>query len=157
MTTIACSRTKGVMACDSLWTVGVLRAVNRTKVRRLPSGALLGTAGENDGRAFEALLAEVKRPSDLPMPGVFNRLRQEISGLILFPELRLFHINTVLPNDTDDESGVTEITEPFWAIGSGGELALGALAAGASPERAVKIGIQFDPNSGGKVHSLKVR
>jgi hypothetical protein len=157
MTTIACSRVKGVMASDALWTVGVLKAVNRTKIRRLPSGALLGTAGENDCRAFEALLGGVKRASDLPLPRVFNRLRQEIEGLILFPDLRLFHIRSVLPTEAGEESGVTEVTEPFWAIGSGGELALGALAAGASPERAVKISIQFDPNSGGKVHALRVK
>lgn len=37
---------------------------------------------------------------------------------------------------------------PFYAIGSGSDYALGALAAGATPDRAVQIAAQFDNNCG---------
>jgi len=51
--------------------------------------------------------------------------------------------------------GVTcEVTMDLTAIGSGEDLAKGALAAGATPAEAVAIAIQFDPYSGGKVDTL---
>ena len=40
------------------------------------------------------------------------------------------------------------ITEKYEAIGSGSEFALGAMAMGASAQRAVQIASRFDPNTG---------
>jgi hypothetical protein len=40
------------------------------------------------------------------------------------------------------------IEEPFIAIGSGSAYAMGAMAAGASAERAIAIAVEFDPNTG---------
>lgn len=48
------------------------------------------------------------------------------------------------------------VRDPFVAIGSGGEFALGAMAAGANARKAVEIACRFDPHSGKGVHSVKV-
>lgn len=42
------------------------------------------------------------------------------------------------------------------AVGSGGKIAMGAMEAGASPERAVKIAIKRDPYCGGKIEVWKI-
>lgn len=44
-----------------------------------------------------------------------------------------------------------EIEEPFYATGSGGQFALGAIAAGADPIKAIKIAHKFDPGTGSGV------
>lgn len=45
--------------------------------------------------------------------------------------------------------------EPFWAIGSGSEYALGALAVGADPKMAVQVASFFDVYTGGNTHTAK--
>lgn len=46
------------------------------------------------------------------------------------------------------------IREPFAALGSGSEYALGALAMGADAETAVKVAAQFDRHTGGGVDAV---
>jgi len=48
------------------------------------------------------------------------------------------------------------ITEPFFAVGSGCEYALGALAAGANARRAVEIACRFDSGSGKGIDAVRV-
>jgi hypothetical protein len=48
-----------------------------------------------------------------------------------------------------------KIAAPFYAWGSGAAVALGAMAAGASAEEAVKIAIQYDVSSAGAVQVLR--
>lgn len=48
------------------------------------------------------------------------------------------------------------IKDGFYAVGSGGPYALGAMAMGASPEEAVAIAARFDPGTGGEVEVLKL-
>lgn len=49
------------------------------------------------------------------------------------------------------------IQDQFYAIGSGGPYAIGAMAMGATPEEAVALASRFDPATGGKIetHQLK--
>ncbi len=47
-----------------------------------------------------------------------------------------------------------EVTEPYYAVGSGARFALPALDAGACALRAVEIGAKRDPFSGGRITSL---
>jgi ATP-dependent protease HslVU (ClpYQ) peptidase subunit len=44
----------------------------------------------------------------------------------------------------------------FWAWGSGAELALGALAAGASAKKAIQVAAQFDTATGGTVRCVNL-
>jgi ATP-dependent protease HslVU (ClpYQ) peptidase subunit len=50
-----------------------------------------------------------------------------------------------------------EIKDPFYAIGSGAQVALGAMAAGATPKRAVEIACQFDQATGKGVNVMRVK
>lgn len=47
-----------------------------------------------------------------------------------------------------DEGSPMQIFEPFFAIGTGGDYALGALYAGAGPSESIKIASGLDPNTG---------
>lgn len=49
-----------------------------------------------------------------------------------------------------------ELAAPFFAIGSGCEYAMGALAAGASAREAVEIASRFDTATGGSVMQLEL-
>lgn len=49
--------------------------------------------------------------------------------------------------------GVTLESE-FYAIGSGTEIAMGAMAMGASAEKAVEVAREFDTKTGGKIHTF---
>lgn len=156
MTTIA-YRDK-IMACDSQWTVGDIRGVSRTKIRRLRSGALLGMAGENDGRALEKLLDRVMSPKTLPLPKVLHELKQDLHGLLVFPNGRIFVITTIAVTDNAAaESGIVEVSKPYWAVGAGAHVAIGAMWAGKSAEEAVAAGIEFDPNSMGPVQVERLK
>lgn len=49
-----------------------------------------------------------------------------------------------------------EILDPFVAIGSGKDIALGAMAAGATARRAIEIASRFDKDTGHGVQAIKV-
>lgn len=49
------------------------------------------------------------------------------------------------------------IKDQFYAIGSGGPYALGAMAMGASPEEAVAIASRFDPGTGSEIEVLQLK
>lgn len=50
-----------------------------------------------------------------------------------------------------------KINEPFTAVGSGADYAIGAMAAGADARKAIQIAARFDPYTGGRVDVIKVR
>ncbi len=56
-----------------------------------------------------------------------------------------------------DAQGVTLSIKPgdFWAIGSGAPFALGAMAAGATPEQAVKIAARYDTGTNDTVEVVR--
>ena len=59
----------------------------------------------------------------------------------------VMYFDSVYPN---------KVVADFYAIGSGNELALGAMAAGADARRAVEIAIMLDTSSGGEIHTMNV-
>lgn len=52
---------------------------------------------------------------------------------------------------------LVEINEPFAAMGSGEDLAVGAMAMGASAKKAVSIATRFDPYTGKGITCVKVK
>lgn len=54
------------------------------------------------------------------------------------------------------KEGLTFINSNYVSIGSGFEIALGAMAAGASAEEAVKIAIDKNAYTSGEIHSVKL-
>lgn len=49
------------------------------------------------------------------------------------------------------------IRDQFYAIGSGGPYAIGAMAMGATPEEAVALASRFDPATGGHIETLQLK
>lgn len=50
-----------------------------------------------------------------------------------------------------------EITDEFFALGSGAPYALAAMAMGAGAKRAVQVAMRFDPNTGRGVDAIRVK
>lgn len=95
-------------------------------------------------RALECFKDDEVKPIDKP----FSNNPYSILGFNHKTE-KLFVFNEHL-------DGV-EILDPFFAIGSGGPLAMVALEAGADLKEAVKIAIKYDPFSYEPVREVKVR
>lgn len=72
----------------------------------------------------------------------------DFTAVVLCPNKRLFIY---------DEWGLPiEVSEPFYAVGSGAKAARGAMAAGAGAVAAVEAACVVDPYTSGPVHSEKV-
>lgn len=56
----------------------------------------------------------------------------------------------------DDEMEPQPILDPYFAIGSGGHFAVGAMDAGATVEEAVRIACKRDPNTSEPVHVVAI-
>lgn len=156
MTTIAFHR--GVIACDTMWSHGDIVSTYRSKITRLKSGGVVGFSGSNDARPLLRLLQNVRRADDLPLPRALHDLQICSQALLVLPSGEIFVIGTVQETEENGEdSGVTPITLPFWAIGAGSHLALGAMDRGASAVQAVRTARKFDLNTAGPIRSLRLR
>jgi hypothetical protein len=161
MTTIAYRA--GVMACDSCWTFGTTQVVSHIKIKRLKSGALLGSAGDNDSRALETLLDNIKDGSKLPTRQQLNETKVSFMGLLALPRGGVFVIacgpvdEMGYPKDSEDY-GVWPATTMggYAAVGSGADYALSAMDAGATAKEAVVIACRRDINSRPPVHVLRL-
>jgi len=112
------------------------------KVHKLPNGAIVGYAGDADSRALHSLLEKVRKPADLPSVAKLRDLKQDHAALVLFPNGRVFAID--VGNEKGDYCGVCEIVADYYAIGSGGLVAMAAMAAGATAMKAVSIACDLD-------------
>lgn len=132
----------GVLAADSLATMGDTKIHGRyMKIRRIGTH-LVGTAGSvADSENFINWLKHGEE-GDLPPKGNY-------SALIVDPRGRVREIEngSVLPVPRGAK---------FFAIGSGAPYAMGALYAGASAAEAVKIAAKIDTNTGLPVKTLKI-
>lgn len=114
---------------------------DKVKVRRLKDGRLLGHAGT----AFDTDVLEewLNDGADLAAVPAFDE--EHFLALLLYPDgtaRALNHLGRTCPAALPT------------AIGTGEEIALGAMAAGASAEEAVRIACRLDSGSGGLVTVL---
>ena len=138
MTTVAYK--DGVLAGDTRITCGDLITPERaTKVFKLSNGALLGAAGTL--RNAHTLRRAIENGH--PLPDV-----KGVDAVMITPD------GTIYCYDRD---AWNEINAPYHAIGSGCEYAYTALWLGHDAITAVKAGIQFDKNSGGKVMAVRLK
>lgn len=159
MTTIAWDG--HALASDSRWCDDDVQVIQRTKLQRLPSGALYGGAGSSDDRELIALLMKVKKADQLPTLAQLGAIRQNLRAILVLPNRRVYVIDTcnTAPGDpAAEECGVTEYSAPC-AIGTGAALALAAMLAqerkgDADAFEAVKIACDLDPQSKGPVYRL---
>jgi hypothetical protein len=145
-----------VLASDSCWADEEVQIVTRTKICRLPTGALYGGAGGCDDRELIELLKKVKRPDQLPSLQQLGAIRQSLRALFILPNGRIFMLDTcsIAPGEPEaSECGVVELDHPC-AVGSGGKLALAAMRGGAGAYDAVRIACDLDTNSRPPIHRL---
>jgi hypothetical protein len=137
MTTIAYK--DGVLAADTLATSNCLRDNYGTKIWRV--GKLLVAASGNKACClrFRTWVADGME-GESPFEGADLG-----NGLVIAPDGNIVCWG---------ENGPWPVTVPFYTLGSGYQLALGALAAGASAIEAVKIAAEYDTHTGGEVESL---
>ncbi len=132
MTTIVANM-KG-MASDTRVTGGPM--FNTTKVRRI-GDSLYGGAG-NLSQILKMFLW-FENPDQVPSwkeHPEFSILQVSPRGLFVW----------------ESEMVAIPIDTPFYAIGSGSEYAMGALACGATLEKAVEVAAMFDPGTSGALH-----
>lgn len=157
MTTIAYR--DGTMACDSCWQANHVQTTSLTKIIRLASGALLGSAGDGDIRGLQTLLEKVKSLDRLPSRAELSALKCDIEGILAFPRGHVAMI-AIFPGGPDRnnldhyEAQVWLANRGLVAVGTGAELAIGAMAAGKSAREAVAIACRFDINSRLPVHAM---
>jgi ATP-dependent protease HslVU (ClpYQ) peptidase subunit len=131
----------GTLAADSRVTTGdTIISDKHLKVHRLRDGRLVAWAGSVEDS--ERLLSALRAGTDLPQLG-------DIEALIVSPDgsVHLYEGNLL----------VKQKLQPHYALGSGGSLALAAMDAKATAPEAVRIAINRDTGSGGRVRSVKLK
>lgn len=142
MTAIACR--DGVMAADTMTLYGPSEfKINAPKIIE-KDGYLIGSAGNACPSNEDIVDWFFKAQYPLPkFEGASFYL------LVLTPEKKM--------EIWDSESGTKDpVPSKFWAIGSGADVCMGAMEAGATAEEAVKAAIKWCPRVGGKVVSKKL-
>lgn len=147
MTTIACTRE--AMGSDTFVSSDNGVSYPARKIARV-KGDVIGAAGDS-GDCLRFLdwakhdFAEKKRPKFAIASG------EEGEAHILL--LNAEGIFTMSTSDPYPE----EVLSAYWAIGSGGDAALGALAQGATLEEALEIAARFDMHTKAPFHVEKLK
>lgn len=135
----------GILAADTRAYSGDKTPVgSKTKIHQLEDGTLVGISTTNVG-GDSLLLDWVRRGSPIPAtsdlkPDTFMMLMVKTDGTVWYA------------NDNLAWSG--PLRAEFFAIGSGNQFALGALAAGADALQAVRIACDLDPWSSAPIDTL---
>lgn len=137
MTTIAFR--DGVLAADSLVTCNGLRDSTAVKIHRV-KGVLLGGSGAS------AIYQKFRDWVVGGMKGQCPIEGHDFNGLLVSP-FGVIGFNT---------SGPVFVNAPFYALGSGYQIAMGAMEMGATAEEAVAAAIKWDISSGGEVVTLSL-
>lgn len=133
----------GILAGDTRVTAGetILPGWER-KVFQLADGSLFASAGDTEnGEKLLRAMRKKQPPPRIETDRSIEAIWVHPDGKLFFYESSLWMRHKVL----------------YCAIGSGQSFALGALAMGASAIESVKIGMQFDAYSGGRVVVVKLR
>jgi hypothetical protein len=142
MTTIATDGKS--MAGDGIsQSCGTISRLASQKVWRLRDGTLLGSVGKAAWAKQYREWYEAGCEGDPPESG-----DDSSAILLLKPDGQLLMVS--------GDDGIQLPVETPWAIGSGMDLAIGAMEAGAKPKKAVEIAARRDPNTGGKIRSFTI-
>jgi hypothetical protein len=152
----------GVMAGDSCWQANNLQTTSMTKVTKLSSGSLFGAAGDGDIRALLTLLDKIRLLDRMPSRADLAALRCDVQAIWVFPQGQISMI-AIAPGGLDGDNldhydaQIWPANRGFAAVGTGAELAIGAMAAGKDARHAVGIACKFDINSRLPIHSVELR
>lgn len=131
MTTIAFK--DGILAADSRSTSGTMVSGS---VKKIIGGDGFYTAITGDTQDKNPVFKYLKDGGEKPKIANLNGIVVKNGKMQLF----------------DDKLEPYDMGCAFYALGSGRELAIGAMAAGATAEEAVKIACEYDVHTGGPVH-----
>lgn len=134
MTTIAASRS--CMAADQRVTDGNRRFRGK-KIRRI-GDAVVGCAGDSASIAKFMRWLEDGAQDDPPK---FAK-DAELEAIVLTPAGIFAYGSDCIAE---------EVLDPFYAVGTGAEAALGAMHMGADPQRAVEVAALVDNSTGGPI------
>ena len=139
MTTVAYRH--GIMAADTRMIQGSAIIGDFVKIVRRKDGVLAGAAGDAGwAQAFHRWFLDGEK-GDYPM------LEENSKGVIVRGRRKQVEML--------EQGGWIIFKPPFFAMGSGKEFALGAMAQGATAEQAVDVAMRFDPGSGGQIMVLR--
>ena len=137
--TIVCYR-NGVLCSDSGILKGNIKSGTASKIIKTKSGWLVGAAG--DLCAIQKFLKWAKKE---PKIRTHQDYVKAFSGLIIKPSGKVIEFYC---------DGYCRIDSDFVAMGSGAEIATGALAFGASARQAVECTIEYHNECDGKIQEL---
>jgi hypothetical protein len=131
------------------------------KLYILDSGAILGTAGDDDIRKLLKLLNKASTPSELPSKKKLAGTKTDFKGILVFPGGEVFIIQVARPEGLEEAvtewtGYVCEIKDTMCAVGSGAQVAYGAMEAGKTASEAVEIACRRDPFSALPVQTKKL-
>jgi ATP-dependent protease HslVU (ClpYQ) peptidase subunit len=135
MTTIATDGKS--MAGDGISIMdGTIIDTSSIKVEKLSDGSLFGACGSASDAMRLAAFLNAGGEGDWP------KRSDNFGAIVVRPDGGVFTVS--------EHDGLVKARAPI-AMGSGGDYALGAMDAGASPAEAVGIAIRRDPRSGGLI------
>jgi len=130
------------MACDLQMTVGLMTKVKtKTKIFKIPAHER--HFNEDFLIGFAGTASDIIDIVDFYMnPDLYDRMPRTkgLSGLILTASKKIFVFDT--------PGKWLAVDQPYHAIGSGNNAALGALSVGATPKEAVLAASKIDPYTG---------
>lgn len=154
MTTIAFR--DGVMAADSQMTSNGNYYATVEKIKRLSCGGLYACSGDADSRELFNLIDTRTLLGQMPSVPELLELELDANAIVILPNGKAYEVCVKHESDRKRAEAL-EMNAPFLATGSGWELAMGAMAMGASAKEAVKIACQFDVHSGGPIKTKKIK
>jgi hypothetical protein len=109
------------------------------KIAKAPDGSIAGAAGNSID--CENFLAAFRQGEDADFTAA-AREEDEFSAVVVKPDKSIWEVSA---------TGRSKITAPFYAIGAARAILIGAMAAGATAQEAVRIAVQYDKLCGGTV------
>lgn len=132
----------GILASDSQVTSGDIKVGICRKVTKTEDGWLAGAAGGISSVQQFLNWAEIRDPD------IFVKLDESFTGFLIDPEGITFIVESDLVP--------FEVKAEFHAEGHGREVAIGAMATGATAEEAVAIAIKYVDGCGGEIQVVKL-
>jgi ATP-dependent HslUV protease subunit HslV len=135
----------GVLASDSAVYAGGTKVHSMKKVWKI-RGHLVGLAGNvNAINAFKKWFEDGAMLDFYPITK-----KQSLAALVVTPEGKVFSYEDADPHAIEIEDG------EYVAVGSGSDVALGALHAGATAPDAIKAAIAHSSKTDGKIQIIKL-
>jgi ATP-dependent protease HslVU (ClpYQ) peptidase subunit len=136
----------GILASDSACYAGTTKVHSMKKVWRI-SGHLVGLAGDVDAiNAFKKWFAAGADVEKYPI-----EKKQQLAVIVVTPEGKVFTY------EDRDPIPLEIIDGEYVAVGSGADVALGAMHAGASAPEAIKAAIAHSAKTDGKIQMITLR